>query len=85
MPKLTDFERGTIVRVIKPFDADRTPCPQKGTVGIVYRVDDDGFICVAFFLPMWDTRGNEWLSQGNNSIFMRLRFFPDELEIVDVL
>ena len=68
------------VKVIKEFEAVRTPCPPIGTVGECYRLDDK-YVAVRFPLPMKDTEGAEWLSQGDNTDYMKLLFAYDEVEL----
>ena len=67
------------VVVTKPFEACRTPCPPAGTKGELYRFDGD-FACVRFPLPMVDTEGATWLTQGCETDYMRLQFKMDEIE-----
>jgi len=70
------------VKVIKPFKETRTPCPPAGTVGELYR-DDGDFMAVRFPLPMVDTEGATWLSQGDDTEYMSLLFRIDEIEEVE--
>lgn len=67
------------VRVVKPFKETRTPCPPKGTEGEIYDFDGD-FACVRFALPMTDTNGDKWLTHGEDTDYMRLKFTFDEIE-----
>lgn len=67
------------VRVVRPFRETRTPCPPAGTVGELY--DFDGALaCVRFPLPMTDANGDEWLTHGEDTDYMRLKFTLDEIE-----
>lgn len=71
------------VRVVKPFDEVRTPCPPAGSIGELYR-DDGELLAVRFPLPMTDQDGNIWESQGDGSDnYMRLKFKIDEIEAAD--
>lgn len=70
------------VRVIKTFEATRTPCPPLGTPGEWYDIAGD-FCCVRFRLPMIDSNGGEWLTQGENEDFMKLKFLPDEIALIE--
>lgn len=82
---MTDYRdnQGLIpVRVFKPFDALRTPCPPAGTPGEIYAFDGK-FACVRFPLPMVDTEGYTWYSHGDDDDFMRLKFKLNEIEVVD--
>lgn len=74
---------GIPVRIIKTFEATRTPCPALGTIGEWYDISGD-FYCVRFRLPMVDKDGGRWLTQGDDEYFMRLKFFPDEIALVEV-
>lgn len=73
-------KEGIEVRVVKTFDAIRTPCPPAGTLGEWYDVDGD-FYRVRFKLPLTDKDGTRWLSHGGDEDFMRLKFLSDEIEL----
>lgn len=70
-----------LVRITKPFDALRTPCPATGTQGRWY-ADDGEFCIVEFDLPFICTQGYEWLPFDEETT-MRLKFYPDEIEMVE--
>lgn len=67
-----------LVRVVEPFEEDRTPCPRIGTVG---RLIEFGkrYVKVEFDLPFVDTDGTEWLPWDHHQT-MELKFLPDEIE-----
>lgn len=72
---------GNKVRVVKTFEAARTPCPKLGTIGRIVDASPDYFT-VAFPLPVDSTNGL-WLSHGQDKEFMRINFRPDEIEVVE--
>lgn len=72
---------GIPVRIIKTFEATRTPCPPLGTIGEWYDIENE-FYCVRFRLPFLDKDGVQWLTQGDDEDFMRLKFLPDEIALV---
>ena len=69
------------VKVIKPFDNIREPCPPEGTHGEIYRFSDK-YAYVRFPLPMTDKEGHVWLTHGTDSDYMRLGFEMDEIECI---
>lgn len=73
------------VRVVKPFDACRTPCPPKGTVGQCYRMDSE-FFAVRFRKPVTDTDGGVWVpvddDELNDDNYLQILFKHDEVEAV---
>lgn len=70
------------VRVIKTFNEVRTPCPPAGAIGEWY--DIGVLYChVRFPLPMIDQDGAVWESHGQDDDYMKLKFLPDEIELVD--
>lgn len=70
------------VVVVKPFEAIRTPCPPAGTRGEIYRIDDR-YAFVRFPLPLTDTEGAVWQTDGDDEKYMRLGFELDEIEAID--
>ena len=70
------------VRVIKPFYEIRSPCPPAGTVGEIFRFDEE-YAVVRFPLPMLDQDGGTWLTCGEDENYMRLKFLLDEIEVIE--
>ncbi len=70
------------VRVIKTFNEVRTPCPPVGTIGEWHDISIK-YCRVRFPLPMTDQDGIVWESHGQDDDYMKLKFLPDEIELVD--
>ncbi len=70
-----------LVKVIKPFNEDRTPCPQIGTVGRLTHFEET-YIKVEFDLPFVDADGVEWLPWDHRRT-MTLKFLPSEIEALE--
>lgn len=74
----TFFYESQLVKVIKPFDSCREPCPKIGTFGTTTKVDDD-FITVKFPLPVTDSEGYLWEVHRDDEFYMRLKMKRDEI------
>ena len=70
------------VRIVRTFRSVRTPCPPAGTVGELYDFDE-AFALVRFALPLVDQDGATWLSHGDDTQYMHLKFLPEEIELAD--
>ena len=73
---LPNFKKGDRVKVIKPFNEDRTPCPIIGTPGKVVEVQEQ-YIRVKFRRGFTCTQGYKWYPEEE----MVLKFLPDEVEV----
>ncbi len=71
------------VRVVKPFQETRTPCPRAGTVGRIKSVSRrDGSIKVAFWTFTDAADGAQWgPGQGDGSQPFVFSFKPVEIEL----
>lgn len=80
-PTRTEVDPPKPVRVIKTFDEARTPCPPVGACGELTAMVGR-FYLVRFPLPMTDMDGAVWETQHDATDYMRLKFLPDEIEII---